>query len=296
MKDALDTWRVGDVVITRIADLEIADFPTQLMFEELTNAQVSAVEWLQPHYATPEGNIRVSYHAYVVETQGVRVIVDTCVGNDKPRYAPYFARLSTGFMERLAAAGFPPDDIDFVLCSHLHFDHIGWNTHWDGEAWVPTFPKARYLFGRTEWDHWRHEIDHAPASDDETRGPFRESVEPILKAGLHDLIETDLRITDEVRLFPTPGHTPGHVSVAILSGEQEAVILGDVLHHPIQLAHTWIQSHFDSNRSQAQATRRAFIENHADREVLILGSHFAKPTAGWIVRDGAAWRFASSPK
>jgi glyoxylase-like metal-dependent hydrolase (beta-lactamase superfamily II) len=179
----------------------------------------------------------------------------------------------------------------------MHFDHIGWNTRWISDAWVPTFPKARYLFGRIGWDHWRHEIDQASASDEiELRGPLKESVAPIIEAGLHDLIETDHRITDEVRLFPTPGHTPGHVSVAILSRDQKAVIAGDVMHHPIQLADAGIQSNFDSDRTQAEATRRAFIEDYGDGEVLVLGTHFAKPTGGWIVRDGAGWRFASSPK
>lgn len=297
MVDSADTWRIGDVAITRVVDTEVLGGPPQIVFGELSQEQVRAVGWLQPHYATPDGGLNVSVHAYVLESKGVRIIVDTCVGNDKPRHAPFFNKLSTPFLERLAEAGFKPEDIDYVLCTHMHVDHVGWNTHWTGEAWVPTFPKARYLFGRLEWAHWESEIAKAPTSDEEAEvhAIMEDSVKPIIAAGLHDLIETDHRLTDEVRLFHTPGHTPGHVSVAINSGGQTGVIAGDVMHHPIQLADAGIQANFDTDKSAAEATRRLFIKDHQDRDILVLGTHFARPSGGWIVRDGDAWRFASSP-
>jgi glyoxylase-like metal-dependent hydrolase (beta-lactamase superfamily II) len=296
MADVADTWRVGDVAITRVVDLEIHGGPPEVVFSGLTEEQVRAVEWLQPHYATPEGALNISVHAYVVESKGARIIVDTCVGNDKPRLFPFFNKLSTPFLERLAEAGFKPEDIDYVLCTHMHIDHVGWNTHWTGEAWVPTFPKARYLFGRLEWAHWQGEIAQAPTSEEaaELHAIMEDSVKPIIAAGQHNLIETDHRITDEVRLMHTPGHTPGHVSVVIASRGRTAVIAGDVMHHPIQLANAGIQANFDSDKTAAEVTRRAFIEDHGDRDILVLGTHFARPSAGWIVRDGAAWRFASS--
>jgi glyoxylase-like metal-dependent hydrolase (beta-lactamase superfamily II) len=297
MVDAVDTWRVGDVVITRVLDLEVPGVPPEVVFGELTQEQVRAVGWLQPHYATPEGGLNLSVHAYVIESKGVRIVVDTCVGNDKPRNGPFFDMLSTPFLKRLAEAGFAPDDIDYVLCTHMHVDHVGWNTHWTGEAWVPTFPKARYLFGRVEWAHWEGEIAQAPTSDEEAElhAIMEDSVKPIIAAGLADLIETDHQITDEVRLMHTPGHTPGHVSVVIASRGEMAVVAGDVMHHPIQLADAGIQTVFDTDKTKAEATRRAFIDDHGDQDILILGTHFARPSAGWIVRDGAAWRFASSP-
>jgi glyoxylase-like metal-dependent hydrolase (beta-lactamase superfamily II) len=296
MVDAADTWRVGDVAITRVVDLEVPGCPPEVVFSGLTEEQVRAVGWLQPHYVTPEGALILSVHAYVIESKGVRIIVDTCVGNDKPRLGPFFNMLSTPFLKRLAAAGFKPEDIDYVLCTHMHIDHVGWNTHWTGEAWIPTFPKARYLFGRVEWAHWQSEIALAPTSEEaaELHAIMEDSVRPIISAGLHDLIETDHRITDEVRLMHTPGHTPGHVSVVIASRGQTAVIAGDVMHHPIQLADAGLQANFDTDKTEAEATRRAFIRDHADRDILVLGTHFASPSAGWIVRDGAAWRFASS--
>jgi glyoxylase-like metal-dependent hydrolase (beta-lactamase superfamily II) len=296
MVNVADTWRVGDVAITRVVDLEIPGCPPEVVFGGLTEEQVRAVGWLHPHYVTPEGALNLSVHAYVVESKGVRIIVDTCVGNDKPRNLPFFNKLSTPFLKRLAEAGFKPEDIDYVLCTHMHIDHVGWNTHWTGKAWVPTFPTARYLFGRVEWAHWQSEVAQAPTSEEEAElhAIMEDSVKPIIAAGLHDLIETDHQITDEVRLMHTPGHTPGHVSVVIASRGQTAVIAGDVMHHPIQLADAGLQANFDTDKTQAEATRRAFIKDHGDRNILVLGTHFARPSAGWIVRDGTAWRFASS--
>jgi glyoxylase-like metal-dependent hydrolase (beta-lactamase superfamily II) len=294
-----DMWKVGDVTIIRIVDVEIDEFPTQAMFGELSNADVSAIEWLQPHYATPQGDLKASFHAYVLDTHGVRILVDTCIGNDKPRLAPFFNHITTPFLERLAAAGLGPDDINYVLCTHMHIDHVGWNTRWDGVKWIPTFPNARYLFGRVEWDHWSGEVERARASEDpnqiETRTILADSVTPIIEAGLHDFVETDHEITAEVRLIPTPGHTPGHVSVSIASRGQKAVIAGDVVHHPIQIADPGICSNFDTDRAHAEVTRRAFIEGHGGKDVLVLGTHFARPSGGRIVRDGQAWLFAQSP-
>ena len=298
MVHAADTWRIGDVVVTRVVDMEVPGCPPEVVFSNLTPEQVRDVAWLQPHYATPEGALNISVHAYVVESKGRKILVDTCVGNDKPRHTPFFNMLSTPFLERLAEAGFKPDDIDYVLCTHMHIDHVGWNTHWTGEAWVPTFPKARYLFGRVEWAHWESEIAQAATSEEEAElhAIMEDSVKPIIAAGLADLIETDHRITDEIRLFPTPGHTPGHVSVAITSGGRTAVIAGDIMHHPIQMADANFQANFDSDKTAAEVTRRAFLKDHENRDILVLGTHFARPCGGWVVRDGAAWRFASAPQ
>ena len=297
MVDAADTWRVGDVLITRIIDMDLPGLPPEVVFDALTQEQVREVGWLQPHYATPDGALNVSIHAYLVESKGVRTIVDTCAGNDKPRHIPFFNMASNPFLERLAEAGFKPEDIDYVLCTHLHVDHVGWNTRWNGQAWVPTFPNARYLFGRLEWAHWESEIAQAATCEEEAEihAIMEDSVQPIISAGLHELVETDHRITDEVQLFPTPGHTPGHVSVAINSGGQAAVITGDIMHHPIQMANASVQASFDSDKEAAEATRRAFLRDHGDRDIFILGSHFARPCGGWIVRDGAAWRLVPSP-
>jgi glyoxylase-like metal-dependent hydrolase (beta-lactamase superfamily II) len=149
--------------------------------------------------------------------------------------------------------------------------------------WVPTFPRARYLFSRTEFDHWMRLRKEGSTHH---LGHLYDAIDPVVEAGLADFIPPDFHVTDEVSLFPTPGHTPGHVSVLIRSGAMEAVITGDMLHHPIQLVEPELQANFDEDVSQGALTRKTFVERFADTPTMIIGSHFCDPTSGWIVRDG----------
>ena len=177
------------------------------------------------------------------------------------------------------------EDIDLVVLTHLHFDHVGWNTILKDGKWVPTFQNARYLMGESEWGFWKDEDDpYAPEAK-------HDSILPIFEADLVDLVDTSHVVTDEVRLIPTPGHTPGHVSVVIESQGEQAIITGDLFHHPLQMAHPdWTDS-ADVNGKLAQETRAKFLDSYADTPTLILGTHFAAPTAGHIVRDGEVYRF-----
>jgi glyoxylase-like metal-dependent hydrolase (beta-lactamase superfamily II) len=242
-----------------------------------------------PHFATAAGKMLISFQCFVLSSRDKRVMIDTCIGADRQREFPVFTNMQTTFLEDLAAAGFAPDTINTVMCTHLHFDHVGWNTRLVNGKWVPTFPQARYLFGRLEYDHWQHlretggyhNIDH-----------LVDSIDPITSAGLAEFVATDYRITDEVWLEPTPGHTPGHVSVHIRSKGEEAVITGDMMHHPIQLAAPAIHGNFDMDKPLGAKTRLEFIERYANRKVLIIGSHFCDPTSGWIVRDGNSWKLS----
>ena len=297
MTDVINHWQIGNVKVTRVVEFEAGGFPPGAMFSGLTEERVKSVSWLHPNYADPDGSIRYSVHAYLVESRGQRIIIDTCVGNDKHRANEAWNQLKLPFLERLNEAGHPPESIDFVLCTHMHLDHVGWNTRLAGKSWVPTFPNARYLFGRVEWDHWSKENYSTGDMPDFVRDLSEQntimvdSVLPIVTAGLNDLVETDHRLTDEVSLFSTPGHTPGHVGVAIHSSGKEAVITGDVVHNPIQFVDPAICANFDFDQKLALKTRREFISNHADRDVLVLGTHFNTPNAGYIVRDKEGWCF-----
>jgi glyoxylase-like metal-dependent hydrolase (beta-lactamase superfamily II) len=190
------------------------------------------------------------------------------------------------FLDDIAAAGYPRDSIDTVLCTHLHVDHVGWNTMLVDGKWQPTFPNARYLIGRKEWEHWRSE-DAAQRRGDDIIG---DSVRPIFDAGLADLVEMNHVVGDGVWLEPTPGHTPGHVSVRISSRGEDAIITGDCMHHPCQIARPHWSSAADSDVDAARTTRLAFLERYADGPVLVIGTHFATPTAGHITRDGDVYR------
>jgi glyoxylase-like metal-dependent hydrolase (beta-lactamase superfamily II) len=245
---------------------------------------LKAISWLAPHFIDEEGEAIAAIQTFVVESQGKRIMVDTCLGNNKELPVRRWAHRKGPFLEDLSANGFDRESIDVVLCTHLHMDHVGWNTMQVEGKWVPTFPNARYIFGRLEWDHWNQ------TSENWMRTVLEESIQPILAAGLHTLAETNHRITDEIWLEPTPGHTPGHVSVRIASKGEHAVITGDLMHHPSQIARTHWNSVADVDPQQAAATRRDFVESQAQRGDLVIGTHFPAPTAGRIVRDGESFK------
>lgn len=290
-----NSWMIGKVTITQIVEREERGVDPRLTLAALEPAEVREIDWLVPHYADGDGMLAFSIHAYVIESEGRRIVVDTCVGNNKTRAYENWHKLQGPFLDHMAQAGFPADSIDTVLCTHLHVDHVGWNTRWDGDHWVPTFPNARYLFGRVEWGHWHQEAQQAVDGEAafllNVVEVMADSVQPIVDAGLHDLVESDHHITGEVELIPTPGHTPGHVSVRIRSQGHEAIITGDVLHHPVQMAVPDHANVLDTDTDAARVTRRAFLGEQADREVLVLGTHFPQPSGGHVLSEGDVWRF-----
>jgi glyoxylase-like metal-dependent hydrolase (beta-lactamase superfamily II) len=241
--------------------------------------------WLYPNFVNETGAMVLSIHALLVEAPGLKLVVDTCIGNDKPRALLRNQALHTEFLKHIAQAGFPREAVDAVVCTHLHVDHVGWNTMKDGDKWVPTFPNARYLIGKKEHEHWIKE------TEGEQPQIMADSVTPIFDAGLAQTVDMDHRISPQIRLVPTPGHTPGHVSVMIESKGETAVITGDMVHHPCQLGRPDWLSLFDADQAAANAQRHAMFEQWADKPILVIGTHFAAPTAGHIKCDGAAWRF-----
>jgi glyoxylase-like metal-dependent hydrolase (beta-lactamase superfamily II) len=227
----------------------------------------------------------LSIHALLVEAPGMRLVVDTCIGNDRPRGITGGQPLAGAFLQSMAEVGWSRESVDAVVCTHLHVDHVGWNTMLQDGAWVPTFPKARYLIGKNEFAHWSAE------GDEEQQVILSDSVQPVLDAGLAEFVEMDYRISPELRLTPTTGHTPGHVSVVIESEGETAVITGDMTHHPCQLAHPDWSPPFDSDPKAAATTRARMFAEWADKPILVIGTHYAAPTAGHIRRDGDSFRF-----
>jgi len=285
--DTIRHWRVGDVEIVRIVEVNGFEDNIRMLLKDETAEFVRQHHWLQPHFATPEGLMKISFQAFALRSRGRNFMIDTCIGADRKREYDVFCNLRTTFLEDLSVAGFPAHSIHAVLCTHLHFDHVGWNTRLVNGRWVPTFPQARYLFGRQEFDHWTHLRDTAGYHDFEH---MHDSIDPIVQAGLVEYITSDYVLTDEVSLFPTPGHTPGHVSVLIRSRGEEAVITGDMMHHPIQLIEPLRHGNFDMDKDQGARTRQAFVDRFANTKSMIIGSHFPDPTAGWIVSNDKGWK------
>ncbi|NVB84987.1 MAG: MBL fold metallo-hydrolase [Kofleriaceae bacterium] len=277
------SWQVGRVKITRIVEMDLP-VPAKFM-AGATPVELRKLPWLYPHFVSDDdATLNLSVHALLVEAPGLRLVVDTCVGNDRRREITGGEPMSTPFLQHLGDAGWSRDGVNAVVCTHLHVDHVGWNTMLENGKWIPTFPNARYLIGRREYELM------STVDDEEQQAMLGDSIKPIFDAGLVELVEMDHVISPEVRLTPSIGHTPGHVSVIIDSDGERAVITGDMAHHPCQLAHPdW--SLGDHDQTAGALTRSRLFAEWADQPILVIGTHFATPTAGHVVRDGAAFRF-----
>ena len=279
-----ETWKIGDYTVTRVVEMEVPG-GTKFILPDATKEAALELEWMQPHFATPEGRLIMSIHALVIDTGDKRIIVDTCIGNDKQRNIPAWTNLQTNFLQDLEAAGYPRETIDVVLCTHLHVDHVGWNTMLVDGEWVPTFPNARYLLADKEFNYWNS------GDDEDAYGDIMgDSVQPVVDAGLVDLVDWEHVVCDGVQLEPTPGHTPGHCSIHITSNGDEALITGDCIHHPCQMTRTDWCSSADYDQPAGQATRNTLLSKYVDTDVLFIGTHFATPTAGYVKHhDSGGW-------
>ena len=285
-------WRVGAVRVSAILEI---DWSLRLdwMVPEATAAALTDLAWVYDRFVRADGTMTIAVQAFVIESHGRRIVVDTCAGNGKRRggVVERFDALATDFPARFAAAGSPFATIDTVVCTHLHFDHVGWNTMLVDGEWVPSFPDARYVIGAADLTHWatHPEEMHAAAFDD--------SVAPLVARGLVDPVTPEHELTREVRLIPTPGHSPGHLSVWIESQGHAAVITGDMVHHPVQLARPEWRDTSDTDAAAAAVTRRAFADRVRGAGVLVLGTHFDAPTGGTLaVRDGDAMFVPATPE
>lgn len=281
-------WKVGNTTITKIEEIVYPEFSD--VIPAATPELVKKIKWLFPHFVTAEGMLSLSIHSLIVDTGDARIVVDTCIGDNRQR-EPFdvMHMLQTNYMKDMKGAGYEPDTIDYVLCTHLHLDHVGWNTHEVDGKFVPTFPNASYLWGKKDMEFWGEQ-----AIDDDfmklQRRVWDDSVQPILDAGLAKPIEGPSPVCDGVRLISTPGHTPGHCSVLIESAGESAMITGDFIHHPIQFYDPALVSPFDVDNDMAVATRRRVFGEYADSPTLIIGTHFAGATAGKLVTDGDSYR------
>jgi glyoxylase-like metal-dependent hydrolase (beta-lactamase superfamily II) len=276
-------WTIGKVRVTQIVEIA-ATGGTKFFLPQAESDSIRKLPWLVPRFASEEGKLKMTIHSLVVETPARRIVVDTCVGNDKSgRGVPTWNNRKGSFLDDMSAAGFPPDSIDTVLCTHLHVDHVGWNTRLVEGSWVPSFKNARYVFGETEYDYWARQN-----ADAEQVAVFQDSIQPIVEEGLADLVASNHKLCDEITLIPTPGHSPGHMSVHIVSDGKEGLLTGDVAHHPCQMAHLDWCSTADFDTVQSTAARRSLFSRLADTGTLVIGGHFG---AGYIEREGDAFRF-----
>jgi glyoxylase-like metal-dependent hydrolase (beta-lactamase superfamily II) len=289
--EGLQRWTVGAVTVTGVCEAQTDHIPPQFFFPEASSQAVAQhASWLVPDHGDDAGNVSLRVQAFVVEVGSRTIVVDPCVGNGRERNLPFWSMQDWPFMERFEAAGFDAAGVDQVVHTHLHADHVGWGTRPDGDGgWTPTFVNARYLYTARE-------LEYSKAPDNFDPNAYVDAVAPVLAAGLGDLVEEDADLGDGLRLEPTAGHTPGHVSMWIESGGEVALVSGDWLHHPVQLAEPHWAEIGDFDVEQARDTRRRMLERLADTGALLLGTHFAAPSAGRVVRDGTAFRFSSDSR
>jgi glyoxylase-like metal-dependent hydrolase (beta-lactamase superfamily II) len=277
-------WKIGQVKVSLVRE-QFQASPLELMFTNCDPAVLDAnLDWLAP-YMHEDGRLLFSSHSLVLETPTMTIMVDTCYGEHHTPEENY-AIDWVPYLPALADAGYAPEDIDIVLCTHLHSDHMGWNTRLQDGKWVPTFPNARYLVAAKEYEYTKAEGAETEIMGFKASGEFENAIGPIEAADMLDLIETDYRVCDEVRIAGAPGHTPGHVVVHIDSEGKKAVLTGDTLHHPIQFAAPRWKMFLDWDADVAVETRLALMEHAATERVQVFGAHFTASSCGFVTKAG----------
>ena len=285
--------RLGELEIRRVVESEVPVFRTHEFFPGSDPEVIAANrDWLMPRFIDPEtAKVILCIQSYVIQTPHHVILVDTCVGNHKPRPVRPMWHMQDGpYLADLAAAGIAPEQVDFVLCTHLHVDHVGWNTQLVDGRWVPTFPNARYIFSRTESEIWNGRY----RSGEQVPVPevFQDSVLPVVEAGQAVIVEDDHQIDDGMWIEPSPGHTAGHVMLNLASGDARGLMTGDVIHHPLQLLRPEWSCRACEDPAQSARTRQAMLERVADTDTLLCPAHFASPTMGHVIsRPGGGYGY-----
>jgi len=282
-------YQVGDMTIHRIVEQEVGTRPA---FQFLAGLEPELLEenrhWLEPiALLTGTNDFVFCFQSYVVKTPHHNVLIDSCIGNHKsrPLRAGWHLKNDDHYMNALAKANLRVEDIDYVMCTHLHTDHVGWNTKLENGKWMPTFPNARYLISKNELDYWTYQ--HAKTPID----AFSDSVLPIIEQNKADLVSSSHVLSEHMRLLPTPGHTIDHFAVVLGKGVDQKVMTGDLIHSPLQARYPNLCASVDYDHPQATKTRIDFLERFCDSQSLCCTAHFPAPSVGRLSRWGKGYRF-----
>lgn len=283
-------FKIGRAVVTRVEEMIDRSFGFRDFFPLSTDEDIAQnLTWMAPdHYDLNSGRLFLSMHSWLIDTGSTNILIDGCIGNSKERPGrPSWCNLDTPFLERLAAAGAQPEEIDFVLCTHLHADHVGWNTRLVNGQWVPTFPKAKYVFGRKELEYWQSQFDSD--SKGHHLAAYRDSVLPVIESGQALIVDDYAEIANCLVIAPAPGHTPGHIAIWLNSGDESAVFTGDIIHHPVQLKTPGWSCFGCKDQLESSITRKRLLSECAERDAMLLPAHFMAPFGGRIKPVGAGY-------
>jgi len=280
-----------DITIHPVVEQQGAHFDALEFFPTLSKEVFEENRpWLQPTFIDPAtGRLVLCVQGFLIKTQHQNILVDTCVGNHKPRPARPFWNMmrSDRFEKNLGAAGLTVNDIDYVMCTHLHVDHVGWNTRLDDGRWVPTFPEAKYVMADRELAHWTQKEKDDPASV-----PWiTDSVLPIIEAKRAQIVTSDFALNDSVKFIRTPGHTIDHCSVLVGRPGHDALITGDMIHSPIQGKYPELGMRADYDSPQAGQTRREVFDRFRDEPTIMCITHFPSPSTGRVRSWGDGYKF-----
>lgn len=294
----MQTQKIGQFKVDMVLESEGAFSPLDFVVPGITAEQIAAhSQWLKPVYVTDDNRVNMSFHSYVLQTPKHNILIDACAGNDKERpLRPPWHRQRFTYLQNMAKLGLQPDDIDFVCCTHMHADHVGWNTRLHNGHWVPTFPKARYVFANAEYSHWEQEHRHALTHglDAPNHGSFADSVLPVVDAGLAMMVDSGFEFEAGIQLQAAPGHTAGNCLLNARSQGEHAVFAGDILHTPAQLIDLSLSSRFCHDPVLAAQTRSDLVHQLADTSTLLFTGHFPSPTAGRIISKSDHFRFENN--
>lgn len=294
------SYQIGEVQARRIVEWTGHLFTRDQVFADSDREEWMAERsWLEPRFWNAENDaVTLVIQSFLLESDGKLLLIDTGIGNDKQRPAvPPFHEMNTPFLERLREAGARPEEIDIVVLTHLHSDHVGWNTRLDGHAWVPTFPNARYLIARAEYDFWNPATgDNLHSPDEDQARVFADSVEPIVASDQAEFWDDSLHIDKSIQLEQIPGHTPGSAVLTVRSGDDSAMFVGDLLSTPMMIGHPDLCAKYgdrwiDDNPHQVRAARRELLARAADLGARVVPAHFNVDAGGFIARGTTGFTF-----
>ncbi|MEV6248937.1 MBL fold metallo-hydrolase [Streptomyces sp. NPDC051742] len=283
---------LGDVEITRIVEWRGPFGPARGLVPA-AGAEVwrDNEDWLAPDHWAPDGDSAVmALQSWVLRSGGRTVLIDTGAGDGRERpHSPHFHRRQGDFPGRLERAGIRPEDVDIVVNTHLHADHVGWNTRDADGEWMPTFPNAQYLLPAADDFHFGPENAYGDGVQEDDRLVYEDSIAPVHREGRILLWEGTHRIDEHLTLESAPGHTPGSAVLRLASGGDRAVFVGDLLHSPVQILDPSCNSCFCLDPVRAAATRRRVLERAADERELVVPAHFGGAGAAEVRREGAGF-------